>query len=442
MDFLTYDIRRIMSKMTEFYSPPERITVGKKSRAAWGSAYINGSYEGTETEDIDGWVDLQSLFDGGIEPEPHHVPGLLQRGKVHNLHSKPGEGKTILALWLATQVTGLGETVYYMDAENGPKPMVARLSDMGVTDYKRIKYNASPDLTTPVQIEKFLRGVDMCRPTLVVFDSLADMLAMNGLDENAAGDVTGWFGNVVKPLRDRGITVLILDHEPWESRGHARGSTAKFAKVDVELELKRTKHFDTRNIGEVTLKVKKDRFSGFEHKVRKLAVGGLEGELVVKPSDGIHFEGTLGAPSLSHTLEAIESFGERGATDSEWKAATKDLGTGRSAYYEAKAKLLEDERVSKRGDGSFIANTLVQTEVNGYRTSEVRGGDRTYPDHASEGAQNPHSNGLSGGPGGEPDLTGPHASEESGSVGGLRTPPTGPHAGSQCVKSFEYEEVF
>jgi hypothetical protein len=47
------------------------------------------------------------------------------------------------------------------------------------------------------------------------FDSLADFLAICGLNENDSMDVTRFFTKVVKPVRDRDIATVILDHEPW-----------------------------------------------------------------------------------------------------------------------------------------------------------------------------------------------------------------------------------
>jgi hypothetical protein len=179
-------------------------------------------------------------------------------------------------------------------------------------------------------------------PDMLIIDSLADFLSMCGLDENASMDFTKFFGSMIKPLRDRSIAIIILDHEPWESRGHARGSTAKLAKVDVEWELRQTRFFDRDQQGELMLTRKKDRLAQLREKTITYAVGGpsLRFEITAGMTDSMGGTSLLMTDAMRHTLDAIKSFGEQGATASEWRDATGERGTKESRFYDCRRELV------------------------------------------------------------------------------------------------------
>ena len=360
-------LKAIASHQGDFYARAGKLTCGK-----------NRNNAEPVTEGLGGWFDLGDVVHGAIKKIEQAVGWLVYMAHVHLIHSKPGAGKTLLAVWLAIQGLKKDLKVMYFDAENGPLLMGSRFKAMGHTDFQNLRYNASPEITLEdAQIGRFLHDVDDFGPDIVFFDSLADFLAMCGLNENDAGDVTKWFTEIVKPLRDRSIAVVILDHEPWESRGHARGSTAKFAKVDVEWELKQTKPFDAKKVGEITLTLKKDRPAQLEHRSLKFDVGGpdLKFERQGEASDESI---TLATESVRHTVEAIKHFGEAGATDKEWKAKTDELGTRSTKYYEAKRSLLGRGRVIKTNNGRFVWAELIE------RTPPEQGG--VTPENNSAGA--------------------------------------------------------
>jgi hypothetical protein len=160
---------------------------------------------------------------------------------------------------------------------------------------------------------------------LAVFDSLADFLALVGLNENDAGDVTRWVKEVAQPLKDAGVAVLSLDHltKSTEGRGrYARGSGAKLAKVDVSWSLTQTKPFDKERIGEIQLDLRKDRDAYLPAR-QQFEVGGEDSKLVFRRSgtseESSQEDLTASARKALAVLEA--KFRQDGARYMEWMRA-------------------------------------------------------------------------------------------------------------------------
>ncbi len=279
---------------------------------------------------LGGRVKLGERIAGGIEPPEQLVEGCLYAGKLHAFNSEPGEGKTTAAFWAACEVMGQGRSVLYLDAENGPGFAAERLQSMGasIEDLDRLMhYHSSPELTLDADsLADLSATVGEVEPALVVFDSLPDFLATAGLNENDAGDVTRWILEVVQPLKDRGVAVLLLDHvtKSTEGRGrYARGSGAKLAKCDVVWTLSQTVRFDRGEVGELRLALRKDR-DAFMPRVVNYAVGGTPDGLMFRRAAGV-VEVPDAADGLTESqrtaLKDLQSrAGEEGLTYAQWKA--------------------------------------------------------------------------------------------------------------------------
>lgn len=372
---LTFTVGNAFDRLRETYNPSSdlRMTVGQGKEP-----------EPEEVSGLDGWTDLDAVAAGGIKPTPQLVPGELYAGRVHLVHSKPGVGKTLWALLKSKELLNADQTVMYLDAENGPSMIVPRGKALGIRSFKNFKYNPSPEPNlSPQWVADFLHDVGRMKPDVVFIDSFADFLAGCGLDENSSMDVTRFYGEVLKPVRDQGVAVVILDHEPWESRGHARGSTAKLAKMDVEWEMRQTQFFNQNLVGELTLNLKKDRTAEFEHRTIKYSVGGPG--LKFERSDGsVTDEGALLATrAVRKTAEALKGFGSTGATDSEWRTETTQSGIGSTAYYNSKKTLLESGRVVKNQDTRRFVHSTFAGGVDSAEYSTSAGGvdstDTTEP---------------------------------------------------------------
>jgi hypothetical protein len=66
-----------------------------------------------------GRVRLGKAMENGVEPPEELEPEILLKGKVHQVFAAAGFGKTMLELWLAKRAIERGETVIYLDDENG-----------------------------------------------------------------------------------------------------------------------------------------------------------------------------------------------------------------------------------------------------------------------------------------------------------------------------------
>ncbi|PLS84123.1 MAG: hypothetical protein CYG60_19610, partial [Actinobacteria bacterium] len=175
---------------------------------------------------LGGRVLIGELISKGVEPPTQLIEDFLYEGRVHAVVSEAGTGKTLLALWAALEVMKEGGSVLYLDEENGGRLIGERLLNMGA-DLEMLDrsffYHHSPGITLKANALAELRvTAEAVRPALVVFDSLPDFLALAGLNENEAADVTRWFLEVARPLRDAGSAVLLLDHVVKSAEGRGR----------------------------------------------------------------------------------------------------------------------------------------------------------------------------------------------------------------------------
>ena len=298
----------------------------------------------------DGRVLLASAIRDGVEPPAVLVPDVLLEGKAHAIYSGPGIGKTFLMLWLILQVLARGAPVILYDLENGLRTVAERLRAMGA-DPDRIDdlLHFYPHTSLPVTEEgraMFEAKLDRIKPALVCFDSWIGFLASNGLDENSANDVATFASYFIHPARKRGIATLMLDHVPHEGN-HARGSTRKKDEVDVMWSLTRLRYFDREQVGSVALTLKKDREGWLSQSVT-FSVGGdgRGGVLFARSAGTFEAPGDDGfTPSERKSLDALTTFGEIGATATEWEKAAEKLAVKRRSFYNARGTLLQKNAV-------------------------------------------------------------------------------------------------
>jgi hypothetical protein len=287
---------------------------------------------------------LRKAMEDGIEPPDELEPGVLLKGKVHQIFAASGLGKTMLALWLTKRRIERGQRVIYLDDENGARTISERLQDMGV-DSARVDeflyYLPFPHLPMTRKAQRdFMALLEEVSPTLVVFDSWINFLAGAGLNENENTDIQVWSATYTKPAREMGITTAVLDHVPHEG-ARARGASRKKDEADVQWQLYRTKHFDRNSVGEITLHREKDRDDWLDPSVR-FSVGGTDdGRLTFRrsagtveepdPKDGL----TDSARKLLKVLQA--KFAATGAGASEW---AKAAGLSRQTVYRSKDTLI------------------------------------------------------------------------------------------------------
>lgn len=301
---------------------------------------------------------LGDAIRNGVEPPEQLIKGLLYAGAIHSLYGPPGTGKSILALYMSLQTIKQGKPVLYLDEENGQFMQAERLKAMGATPEEldeHFHYYQSPGVTLEAA-EDLIATAEQARPALVVFDSWADFLALEGLNENDSVDVTRWVKTLCYPLRDIGAAVLLLDHVAKDGGGvGGRGSGAKLAKLDAAFKVKTDKPFDRGRMGRVVLNREKDRLAALD-RYTYFHIGGKDGQLICKTDEDDSYvlseEDDL-TPKQKDTLDALRSMPD-GGSYSEWKAAAKAAGVSDSTFDRAKEALVP-RLVTQDDNGHYYA---------------------------------------------------------------------------------------
>ena len=310
----------------------------------------------TQHTDID-VLEFQNLGDAlltEVKPPEMLINGLVYAEGIHSIYSPGGTGKTILAMWIALQALERCETVVYIDEENGSHHVTELLKHMGadpelVGEY--FKYAPAPGLTSAA-VNNWRATVDVYRPSLVVFDSFADHLALDGVNENASTEVTAWIKSFAQPVKDCGGAVLILDHVAKDGSGKgARGSTAKLAKVDVAWKLSCNTPFSRDTIGKVTLSRDKDRIGTMPYS-RTFKVGGDGWDRLVVEPDGTTVQPSADTLTGKHRQihdALINDF----PSGCEAKPLYESIGMTKATFYRV-VEQIPDNLVSKT-DGKYHA---------------------------------------------------------------------------------------
>ncbi len=332
----------------------EKALAGRKPKDCWrGAEKDPGPPEAVD----EGGIGERSLVGRaiveGIDPPEMLVEGLIYRGGIHSWIAEGETGKSMLALWVSILVMRQGENVLYLDQEGAVGMVAERLEAMGAdpeTLDRRFHYHQSPNVTLArgplTDLSERVRGANAA---LVVFDSWADFLALDGLDENDSMDVTGWVTKVVYPLRDLDAAVLLLDHSNKEAKGKGgRGSTAKRNKMDASHKLQKVGDFHRNKVGKVRFAVDKDRLGAMDRTTTFRLGGDGTGKIVCRREGGVRF---VVDGLTANQKKAYLALGKGGLRTVEWKEKT---GLGNSSFHKARKALVEEQGIVKQGaDGLY-----------------------------------------------------------------------------------------
>ncbi len=319
-------------------------------------------------------VDIAFVMENGIEPVPALMDDVIYEGLIHVMAGPSGGGKTIVALMACVEVMRKGLPVLYFDSENGKMPIAQRLKDMGVDprmvrELFTCRYPAEIDLS-PDNLAALHEYVEELAPALVVFDPLIDFLVTADLEENSNTDCARWFMEVCRPLRDRGVATLVLDHAPKDGSG-PRGASSKAGGANLVWELDPTQEFGPDRTGEISLKCVKRREVDPPKYVRFSVGGGVfarsSGTIEQKdPATGL-------TANESKMFDAVKKAGAAGA---RWTELERAVGSKSSASG-ARSALLNKRLIEHRG------NRYYEVEVE----PDPDGGplDRTLPGQPRSG---------------------------------------------------------
>jgi AAA domain len=194
-------------------------------------------------------LDVKRMVEQEPPPIEWRIDGLAVDGALTMLAGREGEGKSLLALALASAVTRGAEVAGFackrgraliVDVENGEHEAHRRVHGLR-PDPEKLAYCISPlDLSRDLDLLADL--LHRAGPNLLVLDSLRPLIP--GADENDSR-----VDAALAPLRDlvrAHDTACILLHHAGKQGGEYRGSTAIGAAVELGFTLASARDADPR----------------------------------------------------------------------------------------------------------------------------------------------------------------------------------------------------
>lgn len=217
-------------------------------------------------------VNLNPILNGTAEhldPPPTILTrtdgiSLLYRGEINWISGEPETGKSWLLQHATIQQFTNGDHVLYIDLEDTPSRIVARLTGLGATRdqiAEQFHYIRPSIGAEPADIDQLLDLAGKC--SLTVIDGTTDLHLIHGLDPETNKDAALIVANLLRPLANAGPAVVPLDHvtKNKETRGrYAIGAQHKLAAVrGAAYHLETITPFGRRSHGQSRLVITKDR---------------------------------------------------------------------------------------------------------------------------------------------------------------------------------------
>jgi DNA-directed RNA polymerase specialized sigma24 family protein len=278
------------------------------------------------------------------------IHGHVIAGLIHIVYGEPESGKTILALRWALDVIEAGGRVVIVDEESGPAKIGGLLGDMGADPEKvdqQLRYFAFPSLDLKAWKEAAIEILEF-QPQLIIMDSLTDLMANAGIDENKGAEVTQWMLGVPQMMaRSPGApAVVLIDHvtKATENTRYSVGSRAKKAKADVLWYVDKVIDFDRQTLGRVELKRHKNRPGVLEPK-HVWVIGGEDDRLVCRPLDPLQDVVTTVHPREQQVLDLLRERGPMGPSE-----IAAEMGLHRSTVHRLLKELLRRNEIAATGE--------------------------------------------------------------------------------------------
>lgn len=218
--------------------------------------------------------DVAALLAGTLPKPP--APRCLVRedgaavfyeAQVNMLFGEPESGKTWVALAAVAEALANGRSAAVVDLDhNGMASTVTRLLALGapkfaLSDLDLFRYKEPEDRQ---DLRATVEDLSLWAPSVVVMDSMGELLPVMGLNSNSPDDFTIAHSYALKPLARAGCCVLVIDHvaKNPETRGPT-GTAAKLRAIGGTSIRVRTKEpFAPGRGGSCYLNVQKDRHGG------------------------------------------------------------------------------------------------------------------------------------------------------------------------------------
>ena len=141
--------------------------------------------------------------------------GLFYPGRVNGLAGPSGSGKGWVALYACVQEIAAGRHVVYLDFEDDPAAIVARLLDAGADPahvVARFHY-VQPDEPAGVTARGHLAAaIAQYAPSLVVIDSTGESMALDGPNPTMTTTLPGGSAPCRRPSPTSAPAVVVIDH--------------------------------------------------------------------------------------------------------------------------------------------------------------------------------------------------------------------------------------
>jgi hypothetical protein len=242
------------------------------------------------------WSDLDAIWDGDdsechadVAPALENGQCIFYRGTIGAVMGQPSAGKSIFLLTAEIAEALAGGRVWVLDPEDSSKRYIGRLKKFGAQKsiLKNIRHCQFP---SHEDFQELLAEANSLpedqRPTMVVLDGMAVLMAQDGLKENQNDDVLAFIQTRCKPWKKLGASVILADHVTKADGGlWGRGGGAKKGEYDnATYFLKVKSQFSSKKDGVTQVILAKDRhtaigFMGqhvFDLKVSKENEQGLQ----------------------------------------------------------------------------------------------------------------------------------------------------------------------
>ena len=330
--------------------------------------------------DVSDWLDnggtakelmrlaVQALAPGGLRlltleelsemPAPSClIDSFLVADGLNLFYGPSGGGKTFVTLDMACSLasgtpwqgyeTQLCRVVYIVgEGTRGLYQRIAAWSEIHApvpSDHPRF-VDRAVNLLRDKEVDHLIRLLRPFRPRLVILDPLARF--MPGADENSPKDMGKAIASLGRIMSEVESGLLVIHHTGKDKTRKERGDSALRAAADMALQL------NTRS-GVVHVQV---------DKARDLP-GGKGVHLRLEPVSGSAVPQPTKKPSASDdaklaTLKALASFGDGGATNTDWQTrAKRDAGTSDATFQRYLRDLVEQGLVTG-GGGRGVRYTL------------------------------------------------------------------------------------
>jgi KaiC/GvpD/RAD55 family RecA-like ATPase len=220
-----------------------------------------------------------------MKPPAFLMSEVLPEGSFTMLYGPSEAGKSFVALDWCASLACVGATVVYALFE-GQRTFGKRIAawqqhnDKTIPPTKLLQLHQTPNLLNDEAFNNLLNDMTVLKPALIVFDTLAYMVAAASLDENSNSDMSKLVSAFNRIQQATGATVLILHHATKDGRWE-RGAGALRGACDMIVEVSNADSFIT-----VSCSKSKDAAAFKPKRLQLVPVEGSDSAVLI-PSDQV-----------------------------------------------------------------------------------------------------------------------------------------------------------